>query len=316
MNNTKPEVSVVIPCYNGERFVADAIESVLVQTRGEPEVIVVDDGSSDGSVGVVERYTSGGRVRLFRHESNKGIAAARNTGIRNSSGRFVGLLDQDDLWCEDKLAYQLDIFGRDGAGEVGVVFGDVEVRDIDTRKRHGGPAKPPDNVERLDADGLLSNLFSGNFVPTATVLIRRECFDEVGMLDEEVRSGSDDFELLVRLAQRYRFARVPRFLAIRRMHGGNYTNPELMVPEALRILERTVAERPAIAPVVPRARSHLLCGLASDLHVKHHRMRAFRAYWESIKARPGNFRSIAGLVLCASGRVGDWILAAFRKLKS
>ncbi len=100
-----PRVSAVIPCYNGERYVVDAVESVFAQTEPRVEVIVVDDCSSDSSVALLEPLLSDPRLRILRHSGNRGIAAARNTGIRASSAEFVGLLDQDDLWLPDKIVY-------------------------------------------------------------------------------------------------------------------------------------------------------------------------------------------------------------------
>jgi glycosyltransferase involved in cell wall biosynthesis len=297
MENTHPEVSVVIPCYNGERFVAEAIDSILAQTRGNPDVIVVDDGSSDGSVGVVERYASGGRVRLIRHDSNQGIAAARNTGIRHARGRFIGFLDQDDLWKEDKLAIQLEMFKRDASGGMGVVFGRFETHDVNTNARDVSRRIVPANVDRVDPDHLLTGLLLGNTISIGTALIKRECFDELGLLDERIRSGADDLELFVRLAQRYDFGYIDRPVKIRRDHELNYTNPGLMVPDVLDILERVVTQRPDLGWVRKRSRSHHLFFLARYLHLNRRYSDAGKAYLGSIRARPSNVRAYAGLIL-------------------
>jgi len=148
LTGAAPVISVVIPCFNGERFVPDAVRSVLAQTLGAPEVIVVDDRSSDRSVEVVEPLTAGGMVRLVRHDENRGIAAARNTGIRAARGRFIGLLDQDDLWREDKLARQIEVFERDAAGRIGAVFSHVDVLDLATGVRRRQLVRLPRNIER------------------------------------------------------------------------------------------------------------------------------------------------------------------------
>ncbi|MCD4689923.1 glycosyltransferase [bacterium] len=105
-----PRVSVIIPCYGGERFVVAAVESVLAQTEPRVEVIVVDDHSPDGSRAVLEPLLSNPRVRLLTHNENRGIAAARNTGLRTSDAEFIGFLDQDDLWLPGKIELPLGVF--------------------------------------------------------------------------------------------------------------------------------------------------------------------------------------------------------------
>lgn len=100
-----PRVSVVIPCFNTERYIAATLRAVLAQTGASLEVIVVDDGSTDGSAALVERDFP--QVRLIRR-ANAGVAAARNTGIEAASGDWVAFCDADDIWLPGKLAAQFD----------------------------------------------------------------------------------------------------------------------------------------------------------------------------------------------------------------
>src|SRR5688572_4673982 len=99
MNQTqqRPLVSVIIPCLNRETLIGEAIESALGQTHENVEIVVVNDGSTDGTEKVVQSYITSGKVRYFKHEVNRGIPAARNTGIRNSLGDYVAFLDSDDM---------------------------------------------------------------------------------------------------------------------------------------------------------------------------------------------------------------------------
>jgi glycosyltransferase involved in cell wall biosynthesis len=307
-----PEVSVVIPCYNGERFVTDAIESVLDQTRGPVEIIVVDDGSSDGSVALVERYAAAGQVVYIRHDTNKGIAAARNTGVRVARGRYIGFLDQDDLWCKEKTARLLPVFEDDPNQEIGVVFSRVERRSMDSGAVDNRRVTVPENVGRLGPDELISRLFLDDFVAIVSTLIRRECFDRVGFLDESIRSGSDDFEFLVRIAQSNRFVFVDETLAVRRLHTGSYTDAEKMIPDALAILERTVSARPALAGIAVKARARFLYMLARDLHLKKEYALAKQSYLKALRVRPWYLKPLTGLLLCSSGKLGDALLSALR----
>ena len=108
-------VSIITPCYNGERFIAETIESVLRQTYADWEMIVVDDGSVDGSAQIAEAYAEkDGRIRLLRQE-NAGTACARNAGMRVARGRYIALLDADDLWEPQFLERQLAFMKKWGA---------------------------------------------------------------------------------------------------------------------------------------------------------------------------------------------------------
>src|SRR5438132_1599837 len=115
-------VSVVIPVYNGERYLADAIQSVRDQTYQNFEVIVVDDGSTDGSADVAQRF---GEAIRYVHQANGGVCKARNAGIAAARGAYIAFLDQDDLWLPDKLAAQVTYL--DSHPEVGAVYCQCQV---------------------------------------------------------------------------------------------------------------------------------------------------------------------------------------------
>ena len=116
-----PLVSIIIPVYNCERYLAEAIESVLTQTYRTIEVIVVDDGSTDGSGHVAKRF---GLPVKYTFQANGGTGAARNRGVELAQGKFLAFLDQDDLWIKDKLTNQIAAFHHNPA--IDIVFGYVE----------------------------------------------------------------------------------------------------------------------------------------------------------------------------------------------
>ena len=117
----KPVVSVIVPVFNAERYVADSINSILRQTSPASEIIVVDDGSTDASAKVVKSF---GSAITYCYQRNRGAAAARNAGIRLAAGEFLAFLDADDLWTPDKIRRQLDLFGTHA--NIQIVFGKVE----------------------------------------------------------------------------------------------------------------------------------------------------------------------------------------------
>lgn len=120
MMENKLLVSVIIPVYNCERYIAKAIESVLSQTYRPIEIIVVDDGSTDGSAEVVKAF---GSSVHYCYQANNGIGAARNKGINLARGNFLAFLDADDLWVEDKLMQQMAVFDNDSS--LDIVFGHI-----------------------------------------------------------------------------------------------------------------------------------------------------------------------------------------------
>src|SRR5262249_27723626 len=121
-NSARPKVSVIIPAYNTEKFLAETIRNVLDQTYGDYEVIVVDDGSSDGTLGVARSFEP--RIKVLA-QPNGGPASARNLAIRNSRGDYIAFLDSDDLWMTDKLEEQIAFLGRNPA--VGLVYSEALV---------------------------------------------------------------------------------------------------------------------------------------------------------------------------------------------
>jgi len=162
-------VSCIVPVFNGERYVAQALRSVLDQTAGAPEIIVVDDGSTDATADVVRRFD--GRVRYFR-QPNSGPTRARNFGLSVASGRFLAFLDADDLWCPDKLGRQLEVFARD------------------PRLDYCGTA-----VENF-ADTPAEATLSGRAATVAgwsviSLLARRKAFDRVGPFRPEFAHAAD-----------------------------------------------------------------------------------------------------------------------------
>ena len=157
-----PRISVIIPLYNGERYIAQALDSVLGQSLMPFEIIVVDDGSTDGSCEILDTY--GDRiVRVF--QENSGTAAARNAGVKTSSGDMLAFLDQDDCWTEDKLKKQVSVLSNDPNAQIawGLVqqFISPELSEK-FRRRYRCQENP----------------VSG-YLPSA-LLIRRKAFEQVG----------------------------------------------------------------------------------------------------------------------------------------
>lgn len=196
----QPLVSILIPCYNAERFVRDAVQSALAQTWPRLEVIVVDDGSADDSVEMVASLRNP-RVRLIK-QRNSGAAAARNSALRHAKGEFIQYLDSDDLLSADKVAAQLALLERSPRGCVAVAATRYFADGTDPENgllQDGWPLVHSDDpLEWLiqlhggDARGL------GGMVQTASWLVPREVSDAAGLWDE-TPSPDDDGEYFARV---------------------------------------------------------------------------------------------------------------------
>ncbi|MEO8587734.1 MAG: glycosyltransferase [Flavobacteriales bacterium] len=214
-------IDVIIPLYNGGRFISDALRSVLEQTLPPRSVIVVDDGSTDDGAYVVERFiaanTSGTRITCVR-QSNAGPNAARNAGIAHSTAPLLAFLDADDLWHPTKLEKQVALFDRAPAS-LGLVYCDFDTMDdggapLDTgRNAHTEPPLRGRVFDRL----LFANRISGS---ASAVLIRRTCFDAAGLFDTELR-GSEDWDMWLRISERWEVDLVDESLVSIRRHGAS-----------------------------------------------------------------------------------------------
>jgi glycosyltransferase involved in cell wall biosynthesis len=306
-----PAVSVVIPCYRGERFVADAIGSVLSQSEQALEVIVVDDGSPDRSAEMAAAIADQ-RIRVVRHAHNRGIAAARNTGLTESRAELVAFLDQDDLWLPGLVAAGLQAFRTRGAEKYVLAFCDTYERDRKGRDRLLRPALPRD----MDApQSVLAALVREKFVVLGAALVRRTVLVEIGGFDEHIRGGSDDFDVLVRLAERGGFAHVPGARFVRRLHAENYTSAELMIGESLAVIDRAASRHPWLGPAARRGRARKLYRRASDALAAGLPGRAREDYLRSLHERPWQPRAWLGLALAATGRVGSAALGLWRRVR-
>jgi glycosyltransferase involved in cell wall biosynthesis len=196
-----PLVSVIIPVFNGERFLGAAIDSVLAQAQMPIEIIVVDDGSTDDSAAVAEAY--GAPVRCLR-QPNAGPGSARNRAMEAARGEYLAFLDADDLWTEDKLALQLARLQADTSldGVFGLVDHFIEP-----------------GAERFEAA-----VQAGATGPVpGTLLIRRDSFRRVGRFELELRVG-EFIEWYGRAIEAgLRFETLQQVVLLRRIHGENTT---------------------------------------------------------------------------------------------
>jgi glycosyltransferase involved in cell wall biosynthesis len=214
-------VSVIIPTYNRRAILPAAIRSVLNQTFGNLELIVVDDASDESSEDVVKGFKDT-RVRLIRHGSRAGGAAARNTGIRNSHGDYVAFLDDDDEWYPEKLAMQMSVMSKSGP-EVGAIYTGYLVVDRATGKvcLQRVPTRRGD---------LCSILLKSNPIgTTSSILLKRTCLERVGYFDDTLPSFQDR-DLWIRISREFHFDYVSEPLLNYFVHSKKvWTNPDALI---------------------------------------------------------------------------------------
>ncbi len=200
-------VSVIVPTFNRREMVREAVASVLAQTVADFELIVVDDGSEDGTAECLEREF-GGRLRLIR-TPNRGVAAARNTGAGAARGEHLAFLDSDDLWQPRKLEAQLAHFARYPESEA-CQTEEIWIRNgvrVHPRRRHRKP----------DGDIFWRSLERCVVSPSA-VMLRRDLFERLGGFDETL-PACEDYDLWLRLGRTARVALIPEPLVVKR--GGH-----------------------------------------------------------------------------------------------
>ena len=189
-----PLVSVVLPSFNRAGTLGRAIHSVLTQTYGRFELLVVDDGSTDATESIVKGFADA-RVRYLRQDGNQGVAAARNRGMREALGELIAFLDSDDAWTPRKLERQVALL-RSAPAQVGLVYCGVEVRDASGVRSINLPAQ---------RGYLFRTLLAGNVVHGCSgVVMRRTVFDLIGGFDETL-TAIEDYDYWLRAAQFFAF---------------------------------------------------------------------------------------------------------------
>jgi len=208
-----PCVTVITPAYNAARFLADTIESVRRQTFHDWELVIIDDGSTDETVAIVERYAAADdRIRLLK-QPNAGPSAARNHGMRAARGRYFAFLDSDDQWMPEFLEHQLDVFAR---------YSDTSLVTANAFYL-GGPqnGQPRRRLSNGNAVLTLEDIIKNDSAVFIMTVFRREVFERIGGLDEG-QWTSEDYDFWIRAALAgFVFRVTTKPLALYRRHEGS-----------------------------------------------------------------------------------------------
>lgn len=279
-----PLVSVVIPSWQRAHLIGDALDSIAAQSRRPLEIIVADDGSTDGTRDRVEAWAASHPDIELRYlwQENAGGNAARNLGIREAQGAYVAFLDSDDTWSADKIAKQMSVLQTgDGIGAVycGLVETDAATGAVLNRPPVTVPV--PDMLSRL--------LIRDETAPTSAWVIDRDILRQVGGFDETLRARQD-WDLWIRVASATRIGAVPEPLMQLRQHDGPRTasdpTRELRAYAAIREKYRALlAQQPLSVRLAARGAYHRRAGRVS-FHYMGQRGRALGHYLAAIAFWP------------------------------
>lgn len=207
-----PFFSVVIPLYNKEKFVADAVNSILAQTFQDFEIVIVEDCSTDDSLNIANGFLSE-KTRIIRHDVNKGLSASRNTGIKNASAEYIAFLDADDLWKPDYLEKIYELIAR--FPQAGLYATHYE-----QLYPNGVTVSIATNLKDFHADNIVADFFESSLAQpiycSCSVVVRKSVFEQIGYFDEKITFG-EDIDFNIRSNKAFPLAYSPESLVIYRI---------------------------------------------------------------------------------------------------
>lgn len=242
-----PLVSVIMPAYNARPYIAEAIRSVMDQDYPNIELIVVDDGSVDGSADYAESL--GARLRVIR-QANAGVAAARNKGLAEAKGELIAFLDADDVWLPAKISAQVEYLRQHP--ETAVVYGIFLRWHAKADGSFDAPPAPvvkdPHKVLVARHSGwIYTELLFDNIVHVITAMIRREVVEKLGGFDESLPTG-EDYDFWLRMSRHFRADKLNRVLAYYRVHASSITKVPRAANNEYEVLKRILDQHGLVGP--------------------------------------------------------------------
>ncbi len=210
--NNQPLVSIIIPAYNAELYIAETINSIVFQTHSNWELIIVNDGSKDKTEGIIQSFLKDKRIQ-YHYQENAGVSVARNNGYHFSSGKYVAFLDADDLWVPHRLKKMLEKFQQEAS--LGLVHSYMQIiNENSERQQEFHKGKEGHLLESL-------LLWNGCNIPApSSILVKREVLERVGGFDKDLSTAADQ-EFFFRVANSYKVGMCKEVLGLYRVHGNN-----------------------------------------------------------------------------------------------
>ena len=295
-----PEISVIIPTYNCAKYVSKAVKSVLEQTYKDYEIIVIDDGSTDQTKEIIMPYLKYKDVHYI-YQKNKGLAVARNTGIYNSKGKYIALLDADDYWVSIKLEKQMKIFEK--KSDITLVHSNVYLyfeQDEAKTEKYSRNIDYNQFTQRELFEKIL--LWQADiFVPT--ILIKKDVFNKIGYFDEKLTYlGCEDREFCLRLFREYKTYFLKDYLAYYMVRKNSMSKDKGKMQRARKyVLEKTLSETNFLKNkkrVREKAYSNLYFRLGRGFYLDGKCMKGLKMFTISIYYNCFNFKAYLFVLIC------------------
>jgi glycosyltransferase involved in cell wall biosynthesis len=289
---TNPTVSVIIPAYNAAPWIAETIDSVLNQTFQDFEVIVVDDGSTDGTAEIVKNYKS--QVQ-YLYKNNGGVGSARNTGIRAARGRYIACVDADDLWLPEKLEVQTQLLQTEPS--LAWVYSDGLI--FENNSNQNLHLFSP-SASMISGD-VLRPLLLQDFIPCPTPVIRRDIFENVGFFEEDMSLQSvADWDMWLRISAKYPVGFIDKPLVKYRRHSTSMTSTSIIersLKSRLTVIEGAILRDPErLGNLRQQAIANIYMTLGHLVMSRGNRLEAREMYLHSIQMNSKQLKSIIYLI--------------------
>ncbi|MCP1337409.1 glycosyltransferase family 2 protein [Futiania mangrovi] len=287
-----PRVSIIMPVFNAAPFIAESIGSALGQTFPDVELIVLDDGSTDGSQEAVQSLADDPRVRIVRSGSSEGPFVLRNRGIGMARGSLIAFLDADDCWHPDKLKRQ--VAALEAHPEAGLCH--TLVQDI----TEDGKPIPERLIDMSDFQGdCFRQMLRRNGVGNSSVVVPKQVFEVVGCFDESFRYRGD-WEMWVRIAHRFPLIYLNEPLTFYRLHASNVSwNHERLRPYALAVVRKFArdygSEGRDISSEIEETLTDTYRSFGTAAMVARDFPQARRDLWTALKRRPADAGTLLSL---------------------
>jgi len=285
------KVSVILTCYNGARWISEAIASVLAQTYRDFELLIIDDGSTDNSKEIVASYLSDKRVRYI-YQSNRGFSAAINRGIKESSGSLIGFIGQDDLWLPNKLELQVKYFSKHK--NVDLVRSNYYSIDSEGRVIRLVKERVPPFSSRQK---MIEHLFLHNFIGFETVLVKKKCFDDVGLFDERM-VGFSDYDMWMRVAGDFNIGYLDLPLVKKRQHEFQLSKVRIedVLKDEFLMAKKAIDRYPFLKRIIGKKIASLYYAWGIALLQKGNNKEAKQKFIKAIKCQPWKLKATAAYI--------------------
>ena len=286
------KVGVVLPCYNGARWIAGAINSVLDQTHGDFELIIVDDGSTDNSKEIIYSYLHDDRVRYI-YQKNKGFSSAINRGIKVCECDLIGFIGQDDLWMPNKLEFLIGYLNK--YKHLEIIHSNYCNIDSEGNFKSLRTLKIPNFSSRKK---LIKHLFLHNFIGFETVLVKKGCFKKTGLFDEKM-VGFSDYDMWLKLVGDYDIGYIDLVLVKKRDHKGQLSKVRrsAMIKDEFLIVQKAIKRYPFLKSIAGKKLSYIYYRWGMFFLTRGNTKEAKKKFFRAIRCLPWHLKSVVAFFI-------------------